>query len=131
MKQPRSYVLTTGIAAVVLAYAVRPSASGRGVVDWIVMGVAGSAILWSLLGLGMRLHRAGGGKAVGHLPRTLALWLVGLMNTVWAVPGQGRTWKWWVGAGLLALAVVDSILLYHKEQRSREPGAGPAAPGVE
>jgi hypothetical protein len=28
-------------------------------------------------------------------------------------------------------AVVDSMLLYHKEQRSREPGAGPVAPGVE
>lgn len=131
MKEPRSYVLTTGIAAVALAYAVRLSASGRGVVDWIVIGVVGAAILWSLVGLGRRLYRAGGGKVAGHLPRTLALWLVGLMNTVWAVPGQGRTWRWWVGTVMLGLAIVDSVVLYHKEQRWREPRAPGAARGIE
>ncbi|MEJ2068971.1 MAG: hypothetical protein P8X58_00955 [Syntrophobacterales bacterium] len=124
-------MVTAVIAAVVLAYAVHLSAPGRGVVDWIVMGVVVAAILWSLQGLGRRLYRAGGGQALGHLPRTLAFWLVGLMNTVWAVPGQGRTWKWWIGVVLLTLAVVDSMLLFRKEQRLREPGVGPAAPGVE
>lgn len=98
-----------------------------------MVGVVGVAILWSLWGLGRRLDRVGGGKAVGHLMRTLTFWIVGLMNTVLAEPGRGRTWEWWV-AVMLRLAFADSVALYRKEQRARRPEAvlaapDPAAPG--
>ncbi len=129
MKEPRSYLVTTVLASGVMCWVLYLSSAGRGVVDWIVIGLVGAAIFWNLGGLGRRLARAGGGKYVAHLLRTLTLWIVGLMNTVWARPGEGRIWRWWVGAVLLALAVVDSAALYVRERRSlhgSDPGPGAA-----
>lgn len=126
MKEPRSYLVTTVLASSVMCWVLYLSSAGRGVVDWIVIGLVGAAIFWNLGGLGRRLARAGGGKYVAHLLRTLTLWIVGLMNTVWARPGEGRIWRWWVGAVLLALAVVDSAALYRRERRAL-PGSGPGS----
>jgi len=118
MKKPRSYLLLAVLASGVLWWVSDLSSSGRSPVDWLVVGVVVAAILWNLLGLGRRLRAAGGDKAVWHELRTLMFWLVGLMNTVWARPGAGGTWKWWVGIVLLLLAAADTIALYLKEQRS-------------
>jgi len=118
MKEPRSYLLTAVGASAVMCWVLYLNASWRGVVDWIVIGLVGAAILWNVVGLGRRLGHTGGGKHVAHLLRTLTMWIVGLMNTVWARPGGGRTWRWWVGAVLLALAVADSVALYRRERDS-------------
>jgi hypothetical protein len=129
MKKPRSHLVTTVLASATMCWVLGLSSSGRGAVDWIVIGLVGAAILWNLWCLGARLARAGGGRYVAHLLRTLTLWIVGLMNTVWARPAGGRGWRWWIGAVLLALAVVDSAALYVRERRSlhgSDPGPGAA-----
>lgn len=89
MKEPRSYLLTAVGASAVMCWVLYLNASWRGVVDWIVIGLVGAAILWNVVGLGRRLGHTGGGKHVAHLLRTLTMWIVGLMNTVWARPGGG------------------------------------------
>jgi hypothetical protein len=118
MNAQKSYVIWAVIWSVVMSYVLRLSAPERGVIDWMVIGAVASAILWSLVALGRRLHGRGGQKALGHEARTAMFWLVGLMNTVWARPGAQGTWKWWVGAAFLALAVVDTVALFRKERHA-------------
>lgn len=117
----RSHVAMSVIGSVVMAFFVRLSAGDRGPVDWVVIGLVGGVVLWQLWCLGRRLHAHGGASALGHEGRAVALWLVGLMNTVWAVPGSEGTWKWWVGTAMLVLAAADTIALFIKERRMLTP----------
>jgi hypothetical protein len=113
----RSHLVLAVMLALTLAYALRLSAGDRGVVDWVAIGVIGGGMVWQLGRLGVRLYAVGGWPATGHEGRTLAFWSVGVMNTVLAVPGTEWTWRWWVGVVLLALAAVDTVVLYRKERR--------------
>jgi hypothetical protein len=121
LKKPRSYVVNCALACGVLYWAQSLSSSGRSTIDWIVMSVIALAILWNLFKLGQRLFRAGGGKAVWHLQRTLLLWIIGLLNTMLIRPAEIGSWKNLVGWALLVAAVVDTIMIYQKEQASVAP----------
>ncbi|MGD2129401.1 MAG: hypothetical protein PVJ33_01945 [Lysobacterales bacterium] len=118
MKKPKSYAIMTLLAAVVAYYAWNLSASGRTTIDWIVLILIGSVILWNLFGLGRRLHAIGGGKSIWHIMRTLLFWTVGLYNTDLAAPGEPRGWPFYIGCALVALAALDSIALWRLEQSS-------------
>lgn len=118
MKRPRSYLVMAVVLAVVLTYVFRLSAGDRGAVDWVVATVVALALLWALVGLGRRLYQLGGGRDVWHELRTVLFSLLGLMNTVWARPGDVGSWKWWVGVALLVIAAADTVALYLKERKA-------------
>ena len=75
--KPRSYLVNGALACAVMFFASNLSRSGRTAIDWIVLGLVALAILWNLLGLGRRLYRSGGGRALWHMVRTLTFWAVG------------------------------------------------------
>lgn len=118
MTKPRSHVALALLAGAALYFALNLSAPDRGPVDWAVIAAAMGGLLWNLVRLGKRLNAAGGGEAVQHEGRTVTLWLVGLMNTAWARPGDVGSWTWWVGAILVVLAVADTAALFRREQRT-------------
>jgi hypothetical protein len=121
MNPPRSHLALAVLASASLYWVWQlsgtPRASGppRGPIDWVVVGLLCLAVAWHLLQLGRRLHRLGGGKAVWHLQRTLLFWIIGLMNTAWIRPEDVGSWKFWVGAALLVIAVIDTIALLRQE----------------
>lgn len=128
MKPPHSHLVNGALASAVLCWIVELSRSGRTVVDWIVLGIVASAILYSLVQLGRRLHRVGGKGAVWHLVRTLVFWVLGLLNTVLARPGDVGSWKYALGWVLVVVASLDSVDVYRREQagtsRDRARGGG-------
>lgn len=128
MKKPRSYLVNGLLASVVLYFAQSLSRGDRHVIDWVVMGLVGLAVLWNLFRLGQRLYGTGGGKDLWHLLRTLLLWVIGLGNTVLARPEVIGSWKFYAGWAFLLLAAVDTVVLYRKERVSMGmPLGGPAA----
>jgi len=110
-----SCVVRAVIYSVVLLYVYRLSASGRGWVDWLVLGLVILAISWNLFQLGRHFHEAGRPRDVGHLGRVLCLWTVGIMNTLLR-PEASDSWKVAVGWVLLVLAALDTAWIWHKEQ---------------
>jgi len=114
--KPRSYLINGGLATGTMFFAWNLSRSGRTTIDWIVLALVALAILWNVLGLGRRLYRSGGGRAVWHLLRTLTFWTLGLLNTVWIRPEHAGSWKNVLGWVLLVTACVDSVALYRMEQ---------------
>ena len=110
-----SYVIRAVLLSVVLLYAYSLSASGRGWVDWLVLGLVVLAVSWNLVQLGRRFHAAGQPRDVGHLGRTLCLWTVGVMNTLLR-PEPADSWKVAVGWLMLVLAAFDTVWLWHKER---------------
>lgn len=118
MNKPRSHVALALLASALLYFALDLTTTERGPVDWAVIGAVGGAMLWNLVRLGRRLHAAGGRKAVQHEGRAVTLWLVGLMNTAWARPGDVGSWTWWVGCILIILAVADTVTLFRRERRT-------------
>ncbi|QDU65663.1 hypothetical protein [Engelhardtia mirabilis] len=130
----RSYVANSAIASVVLAYALRLSVGDRGPVDWAVISIAGSAVLWNLVRAGLRLRLLGGGKAQWHLGRTVLFWIIGLFNTAFLLPEQADSFRPWVGWLLVAVATFDTIALIAKEARlvvAREQGTGAESAATE
>lgn len=123
-RKPRSHVVLAVIGSVAMAYVLRLSAPERGPVDWVVIAAVAAAIAWQLWRLGVRLYAVGGSEAVWHELRTLGFWLIGLMNTVWAVPGDEGTWKWWGGVVVLLVAAADTVAVYLRERRALR-GAAP------
>jgi len=63
------------------------------------------------------MYRAGGGKALWWVQRTVLFWLLGLMNTLWRSPEHPGGWRAGVGWALIAFAVIDTILLLRAEWR--------------
>jgi hypothetical protein len=126
IRLPRHSALARALlAAGVLAYAVHLSASDRGVVDWVVIGLAATVVLWNVVQLGRLLHARGGGRALWHGQRTLLFWILGLGNTVWVAPEDAGTWRVWVGGVLLVIAVADTAVLIRRERtflRASAPG---------
>ena len=118
MKEPRSYVALAALAGGALFYALRLSRFDRGPVDWAVIGLILAAILWNLIQLGRRLHRAGGGKAVWHLQRTVLFWIIGLLNTAFLRVEDLGSRKNWVGWAVLLIAAADTVALFLKERAS-------------
>jgi hypothetical protein len=110
-----SYAIRAVLAAAVGFYAYRLSASGRGWIDWAVLGLAAAAVAWNLVQLGRRFHAAGQPRALAHLGRTLCFWTVGVMNTVLR-PEPFDSWKVAVGWLMLLLAAIDTIWLWRKER---------------
>ncbi len=124
MKKPRSYLVNGVLACAVLYFAQSLSRSGRGPIDWVVLGLIGLAILWNLFRLGQRLYGKGGGKDLWHLLRTILFWIIGLGNTVWVRLEDVGSWRNFAGWAFLVLAGLDTILLYRKERASISPPVG-------
>lgn len=116
MKQPKYYSTYSVLAAAALYFAWNLSRSGRGTIDWIVLGLVSAALLYNLAALGRRLYKACGAKALWHLQRTLLFWIVGLFNTLLLRPEDSGSWKNIVGWLFIALAAADSIALHLKER---------------
>jgi len=117
--------VNTALACGVLYWALDLSASGRGVIDYAVIGLVCLAILWNLVQLSRRLYGAGGARAAWHVQRTALFWIVGLLNTVQLRPEHVGTWRPWVGGVMLALALADTIALFRAERRvTQMPVAG-------
>jgi len=121
--KPHSSLVNGGLASAVLYWVSDLSRSGRTAVDWIVLGTVAAAVLYNLVQLGRRLYRVGGGGAVWHLVRTLTFWVLGLLNTALARPGDVGSWKYVLGWAFVAIAIADSIALYRKEQAATRPPA--------
>lgn len=126
-KEPDSYLVNGGLACAVMYFAFDLSRSGRAAIDWIVLGLLAGAVAWNLFCLGQRLQRAGGGRAVWHLIRTLTFWVVGLLNTALIRPEAVGSWRNGLGWLLLLAAVGDSIALYRKERSAPRPAASDGA----
>jgi hypothetical protein len=123
MKKQTSYVATSLLSSCVLYFAWRLSSSGRGPVDWVVIGLAVLAVLWNLGNLGGRLHRSGGGRSVWHLQRTLLFWIIGIFNTVLVRPEDVGTWRHVVGWVLIVAAALDTYQLHRREQAGQAAGS--------
>jgi len=123
VKKQGSYVINGALAGSVLYFTLDLSASGRTLIDYVVIGLVCLAVAFNVVQLSRRLHRAGGARAVWHVQRTVLFWIVGLLNTGFARPEQVGGWRTWVGAALLVIAVCDTIALFRKERRSLQPAA--------
>ena len=121
MKKPRSHLVLAVLASCTLYFAISLSSSGRHLIDWIVLSLVSLAILWNLVQAGRRLYRAGGGKSLWHLVRTLLFWVIGLLNTAMARPEDLGSWKTIGGWAFLVLAAADTILLIRKERVAMTP----------
>lgn len=128
MKKPGSYVANGCLAGAVLYFVLDLSASGRGAIDYVVIGAVSLAILWNVVQLSRRLHRVGGVKNVWHVQRTVLFWILGLLNTVLVRPEHVGGWRTWIGAALLVLAAADTVALFLKERGATRSSAG-RAPG--
>jgi len=127
LKKPRSYLVTLLLAAGTLYFAQDLSRSGRGTIDWIVIGLLGLAVMWNLARLGQRLHRAGGGRDVWHLVRTVTFWIVGVWNSGLIRPAGAGAWSQVAGWAFLVAAALDSVALYRKERAALGGLAGNSA----
>ena len=116
-KKPSYYVINAALACGVMYYVLELSSVGRTFIDWAVISLVGAAILWNLVQLGRRLHRAGGGRALWHLQRALLYWLVGLLNTALLRAEHVGTWRNWAGWAFLAIAAIDTVALFQKERK--------------
>ena len=123
MKKPGSYVVNGALASGVLYFVLDLSASGRTFIDYAVIGLVVTAILWNVVQLSRRLYATGGGKAVWHVQRTVLFWIVGIFNTVLLRPEHVGSWRPWVGAAMLTIALADTIALFLKERRSLQTAA--------
>lgn len=121
MKMRPSYVVNGALASAVLYFAAPLSRGDRGAVDWVVLGLIGLAVLWNLVRLGQRLYGHGGGRDLWHLLRTLLFWGIGLLNTLFIPAAEVGSWKNVLGWVVLALAVMDTVLLYRKERAATSP----------
>lgn len=122
MRKQESYVFLSLISSGVLYCAWRLSASGRGLVDWAVIGLLVLAVLWNLVNLGSRLHRRGGGRSLWPLQRTLLFWIVGIMNTALVRSEDVGSWRNIVGWVLVVAAALDTYQLHRIEQAARTTG---------
>jgi hypothetical protein len=111
-----SYLVRGLLAAGTFAFALPLSAGDRGVVDFVVLGALGAAILYNTLQLARRLHAHRGVGAVWHVLCAVLSWLLGGWNTLWIRPEDVGSVKNWIGWIALALAVLNSILLWREER---------------
>jgi len=116
MKKPHSYLVNGALACAVLYFAQSLSRGDRHLIDWVVLGLVGLAVLWNLFRLGQRLYRKGGGRDLWHLDRTLLFWIIGGLNTVFIRPEDIGSWKYYVGWAFLLVAALDTVALYRKER---------------
>lgn len=116
-KRPVSYAARAALAGATLYYAQDLSRGDRHAVDWVVLALVAAAIAWNLVQLGRLLLRAGGGRALWHLQRTVLFWILGLRNTAWVRPEDVGTWTHVVGYALLGIAALDTVALAVKEHR--------------
>lgn len=121
MKADRSYLVTAALAGASLYFAYSVSRSWPPALAWTAVGLLALGLVFTLVQLGRRLRRSGGGKDVWHLQRTVLFWVGGLLNTAFVRPEHVGTWRNWVGWGLLAIAVADSVALYRKERAGLPP----------
>ncbi len=128
-KRVESQVVNACLASAVLYWVLDLSAGDRTFIDYAVIGAVSLAILWNVVQLSRRLHRAGGAKDVWHVQRTVLFWIVGLLNTVLARPEQVGGWRTWVGAVLLVVAAADTVALFLKERKAIRPPVEDAAHG--
>ncbi len=119
-----SYVVRAVLASCVLFYAFRLSSPGRTLVDYTVLLLVTSAILWNLVQLARRFIREGRPGDVWHLLRTVLFWVVGIKSTVLR-PAPLQSWEGALGLLMLVLAALDTVWIHRKE---REMLARPSRP---
>ncbi|MCP4092715.1 MAG: hypothetical protein GY747_04630 [Planctomycetes bacterium] len=117
-KNKGSFLINGALACGVLFYVLRLSDVDRTAIDWTVIALVCAAILWNVVKLGHILYCAGGGKYVWYLTRTLTFWIVGWFNTAMIQPEDAGGWKNWLGWLLLAMALCDSVSIWHKERNA-------------
>lgn len=105
------------LATGVLYFVLDLRAGDRGLVDWIVIALVGAAIAYNVVRLSIHMYAGAGGRALWHVERTVLFWAIGLMNTVWIRTEHVGTWKNWIGLGVLAIAIVDTVVLFRRERR--------------
>jgi len=122
MENRSSYVATSLLSSAVLYFAWHVTAPGRGLVEWALIGLVLLAVLWNLGNLGTLLHRIGGGRSLWHLQRTLLFWIVGILNTGLARPGDVRSWRYVVGWIFIVVAALDTYQIHRKERAAQTGG---------
>jgi hypothetical protein len=120
-----SYVVNGVLAGGVLLYALRLSRGDRGWIDLLVIGLVIAAIAWNVLQISRKLHRVEGRSGVWHVQRTVLFWIIGIFNTAMVRPGDVGSWKNWLGWLLVALAAMDTVLLFRRE-RAADGSAEPS-----
>lgn len=119
MKRPPVYGVNAALASGVLYFVLDLSRGDRGPVDWIVIGLVVSAVLYNLVRLGARLYTSGGGRALWHEVRAAVFWAVGL-STLAATSGNAAAsaagWELAVGWLMIALALFDTVWLCIRER---------------
>ena len=126
-KHPGSHLVNAALASGVLYWVQDLSRSGRSVIDWAVIGLVALAILWHLFSLGRRLYRFAGLRAVMQLLATVAVWIVGLFNTLFGRSELAGTWRTPVGWMFLVIALVNTVLLFRMERAATAPDRENAA----
>jgi hypothetical protein len=111
-----SYVVNGCLAGAVLYFVLDLSSSGRGWIDFTVIGLVIAAIAWNVAQLARKLHAAAGVAGVWHVLRTLLFWIVGLFNTALIRPEEVGSWKNWLGWALVLIAAGDTVALFFKER---------------
>lgn len=125
MKKPKSYVALSVLASCLLYFAWTLGRPERTWIDWVVVALAGLAVLWNVVNLVLRFYRLGGGRSLWHVQRTLLFWVIGIFNTALIRPEEVGSWQHVVGWIMVILAVVDTVHL------ARLEWAGPSAAGAE
>lgn len=120
-----SYVVDGVLAGGVLLYALRLSRGDRGWIDLLVIGLVIAAMAWNVLQISRKLHRVEGRAGVWHVQRTVLFWIIGIFNTAMVRPGDVGSWKNWLGWLLVALAAMDTVLLFRRE-RAADGSAEPS-----
>ena len=115
-KKPKSYLALLLLSCAVLYFALDLSKEDRGTVDYVVLLLISGAIMYNVIRLARRLFAAGGLKDVWHLIRTMGFWAIGLLNTALARSSDVGSWKYWLGWGVLGLAVYDTYAIFRKER---------------
>ena len=80
---------------------------------------------WNVLQISRKLHRVEGRAGVWHVQRTVLFWIIGIFNTAMVRPGDVGSWKNWLGWLLVALAAMDTVLLFRRE-RAADGSAEPS-----
>ena len=123
-----SSVVNGVLAGGVLFYALRLSRGDRGWIDFLVIGLVVAVIAWNVLQISRKLHRVAGRADVWHVQRMVLFWIIGVFNAAMVRPEDVGSWKNWLGWLLVALAVMDTVLLFRRE-RAADGSAEPSIAG--
>jgi len=115
-KHRKSLVVNGALASCVLFFVLDLSRSGRGPIDWLVIGAVLLAILWNVVRLGQRLYPYAGGRALAIDLATAALGVAGVLTMAFSRSGPGAPWGTPASWALLTAALAGGVLLFSMER---------------